>query len=60
MKELQELIKKYKRELTFYTEIIEQNKSKTIEQIYMAHFEVRQIRAFISDLEMLKNIIHDL
>ena len=51
---IDEMIAKWEKEFAFYDKMIKEDKSETIEQLYMARFETRQIQAFIDDLKKLK------
>ena len=50
---LNELIKKWENEFNHYDELLKQDKSETIEQLYRCSFETRQIKCFIDDLKKL-------
>lgn len=55
MKEIiDQLIDKWQNEHDYYQKLISEDVSETIQQLYLAHFEVRQTQSFIDDLQSLK------
>lgn len=56
MKEtIDQLIDKWQKEHDHYQKLIDEDASETVEQLYVAHFETRQIQSFIDDLQDLKS-----
>ena len=55
MSTIESLIEKWEKEFDFYKEKLDEDKCESLDQLYMSHFETRQIRAFIEDLEILKH-----